>query len=389
MNSKDRMKTAMSRQVPDRAPVMCQLSIGHYLLNTGIPPSRLWFTSEGFAEALITLCRRYRFDGILINLPGRDPNWLKKVAKIEPGPGGSEIVHWQNGDITECPKDDLVKHFPAGGRRFPTLEEVDPEKLYYNELHDECGLKYPFYYGMNPYETNRDSYFPEYLTRTIDIVLREVGDSVSVHAEISSPFTQLMELLDYSTALMSLVDDPEKCQAILDALTEGSIAFGKLQVSRGIDAVVISSPFAGSGFISPAFYRKFVLPYEKRIVGSLKETGVFVYTHTCGSIGDRLPLMAETGVDGIECLDPPPIGDTDLAEAKALLGNRLFIKGNIDPVNTMLTKKPAEVRADARQRLKIGAPGGGYILSTACSVPPYVKPENIQVLVEAAEEGSY
>ena len=57
----------------DRVPVMCQLSVGHYLLNTHVTPVDLWFTSEGFAEALVTLQRRYRFDGILINLLGTDP----------------------------------------------------------------------------------------------------------------------------------------------------------------------------------------------------------------------------------------------------------------------------------------------------------------------------
>ena len=70
MNSRERMALAMQLQVPDRVPVMCQLALGHYFLNTGYAPHEIWFDSEAFAEALVLLQRRYRFDGILVNMPG-------------------------------------------------------------------------------------------------------------------------------------------------------------------------------------------------------------------------------------------------------------------------------------------------------------------------------
>ena len=39
MNSKERVQAAMNLQQPDRVPVMCQLSIGHYLVNCAVSPS--------------------------------------------------------------------------------------------------------------------------------------------------------------------------------------------------------------------------------------------------------------------------------------------------------------------------------------------------------------
>ena len=83
MNSKERIAAAMAMREPDRVPVMCQLALGHYFLNTGIAPHEIWFTSEGFAEAPSTLQRRYRFDGILVNLPGRPPDLLTQVGAID------------------------------------------------------------------------------------------------------------------------------------------------------------------------------------------------------------------------------------------------------------------------------------------------------------------
>jgi len=213
-----------------------------------------------------------------------------------------------------------------------------------------------------------------------------VGESVSVHSEIFSPFTQLMELFGYEQALMHLLDEPKKCLAILAAYARGAADLGVRQARRGVDAVLISSAFAGGGFISPQQYEQFVLPYELEVVREIHRQDVPVYTHTCGEIGDRLELLAATGTDGIDTLDPPPLGSVDLQDAKHRVGDRVFFKGNVDPVNTLLSKSREEVRRDALWRLKVGSPGSGYILSSACSVSPRVPPENLTALVEASRE---
>lgn len=43
-------------------------------------------------------------------------------------------------------------------------------------------------------------------------------------------------------------------------------------------------------------------------------------------------------------------------------------------------------KVDAKQKINLGKPGGGFILSTACSIAPYTKKENIQILARVAEE---
>ena len=162
------------------------------------------------------------------------------------------------------------------------------------------------------------------------------------------------------------------------------IALG--QAERGVDAVKISSPYAGAGYISPAFYRRFVLPFEAEIVRAVRSRGTAVYLHTCGAIGDRLELMADSGASGLECLDPPPLGNVELGEAKKRVGRRVFLKGNIDPVNILLRGGERDVERDALRRLAEGKPGGGYILSTACSIAPRTPPRNIAQLEPLAEK---
>lgn len=386
MNGRERVAAAMRHEPVDRVPVMCQLAIGHYLLNTDIPPAELWFTSEGFSRALVVLADRYRFDGVLINLLGTDPNWMRYVERIETAADGSQTVHFFNGDTARCPADDNAHYMARARSQRPTIQQIDPERIYYDDPHGLGGLKYPFYFGLEPYEPDFDNYWPEYVFRNIDLVQSAAGDRLSVHSEVFSPFTQLMELFGYSEALMHLIDHPDKCHAILAAYTRGTADLAVRQARRGVDAVLISSAFAGAGFISPKQYEQFVMPYEAEVVRQVHAAGVPIYVHTCGNIGDRLERMADTGIDGIDTLDPPPLGSVDLADAKQRVGSRVFFKGNIDPVNTLLAKSRDEVRRDALWRLEVGSPGGGYILSSACSVSPRVKPENLTVLVEASEE---
>jgi uroporphyrinogen decarboxylase len=97
-------------------------------------------------------------------------------------------------------------------------------------------------------------------------------------------------------------------------------------------------------------------------------------------------MIAEAGISGIECLDPPPLGNVELEEAKARVGRKIFIKGNIDPVHTLLFGTQEKVRKDVRSRIEAGMPGGGFILSTACSVAPHTPRDHIQGLAPLAEE---
>ena len=100
--------------------------------------------------------------------------------------------------------------------------------------------------------------------------------------------------------------------------------------------------------------------------------------------------MLATKTCGVDTLDPPPLGTVELADAKQLLSGKAFIKGNLDPVNTMLYGNLETVREAVAERIRIGKPGGGYILSTACSVAPNTPPENIELLTSLAEElGKY
>ena len=387
MTGKERIKLAMNHKKADRVPVFCQLSLGHYMINTPFEPYTIWFNPEVFGNALKMLAERYHFDGILVNLPGRQPDWEKHIVKKE-RKGEETILHWDDGSYSVCPDNDNVHHFPE---QRPTFSEVDPDDLFYIEPHDITGINHPYYYGFSKqHGPHNKDFFPEYLMDTLKYVVKIAGDYYHISSEVFSPFTQLMELFDYSNALIALMDDPKKCEKILENLAEGAAELASLEATTGVDAVLVSSAFAGGGFISRAFYEQFVLPYEKYIVDRIhRETNLPIYVHTCGAIGDRIDLMVKAGYDGIDTMDPPPLGNTEIRDVKREFGDKIFLKGNLDPVNVLLKGTKEQVYDKAVELIHDAGEGGGYILSTACSVAPVASPENIMQLARASEDNPY
>lgn len=393
MNGRERIALTMQHKEPDRVPVMCQLSMGHYSLNGGYSPHEIWYETEAFADATVSLARQYRFDGILVVLVGRPPGYLdQNLLKLETSDEG-EWLTWRNGDRTFFPWDDMPHHHPADEAR-PQRADFnifDPDKGL-DHIDDYLGHTWNVLYHMQdiPGKANPGLFtscpIPEYTFRMFDLVKARAGADLSIHGSIYSPLTHFFELFGYENALIGFITDPGRAHAVLDRLTEHVITYGVALSRHGTDAIDLSSAFVAAPFLSRKMYKEFVVPYERRVTDALKVAGTVVYTHTCGRIGDRLDLMAETGTQGVDTLDPPPLGNGDLAVAKRDFGKQLFFKGNMNSVAILGYKTESEVIAEASNRIEIGKPGAGYILSTACSVAPRVEPWKLELLTPLAEK---
>ena len=397
MNGRERIALTMRHQIPDRVPVMCQLSMGHYSLNGGYRPHEIWYETEAFADATVKLARQYRFDGILVVLPGRPPGYLdRNLISLKEDDNG-QTLNWRNGDCTFFPWDDMPHHYPADTTKPQRADfaSFDPDSDL-DHIDDYLGHTWNVLYHMQdiPEKENpglfMDCPIPEYSWRLFDRVREEAGDDLSIHGSFYSPLTHFFELFGYENALIGFLSDSAKVHAVLDRLTDHVIIYGLALLNRGADALDLSSAFVAAPFLSRKLYQEFVVPYEKRVTEAVKAAGGIVYTHTCGRIGDRLDLMEATGTDGIDTLDPPPLGNGDLAVAKRNFGDRLFFKGNMNSVAILDYETEQEVIAEATNRIEIGKPSAGYILSTACSVAPRVEPWKLELLTPLAEKiGQY
>ncbi len=370
MTGKQRVAAAMSAHrtglLPDRTPVMCQLSLGHMYRYAGIGPTAFWRTSQGLADASAALCDAYGFDGILVSKTGRPAPPAE--VRATPRDGGMEVAY-EDGAVWFYPPDEYPAIVGAAkARRQLTVQDVSE--------------------GDVPRKTLAS--LPPYHADVLAEVIAQRGGTHSVHGEVGTAFEGLLNLFgSYEAGLMALLDGPGLCRGLMRLLNENVLVETAWQCDMAIDAMKLSSPLAGGGLISRAMYEEWVLPYEAAVVDFVhKRAGLPCYIHTCGSIGDRLDLILQTGVDGVECLDPPPLGNVRFTDAVRALAGRAFLKGNIDAVNELSRPVP-EVTALARERIRQAEPlGGAYILSTACSVSPRVPMEHVRALRAAAEQSA-
>jgi uroporphyrinogen-III decarboxylase len=342
--------------------------------NSGIPLIEMYYNTESLAQVFLIMRDMYNFDGILLNtwMP-RD--WKKRYdsIKIRDTTEGNEyilpdgrVLMEINKTLREVNANTQHKAWDAGIH--PSIEDIEPKDVSYHlDYSGEMSLQER-------------------------IVAEGVRHGFSVHGEVGSPVDGLCILLGLENAMIAFLLEPDRCKPLLEGYVSQNFAFAKAQIDVGVDTMKISSPFVGGSFISRECYEEFVVPYEGELVRQIKQycPTMPIYTHTCGFIGDRLELMQSTGIDGIECMDPPPLGDTELSDAKKRVGDKLFLKGNMDSVNVLLHATPDILDEYVKQMIADGGSGGGYILSSACSVAPEVDPEIMKLLVPLAEKyGTY
>lgn len=370
---RERVLAAMNLQKPDRVPLMCQFSIGSMMQQLKPSPAEFWYDGELFAIGLVELCKRFNFDGILVSLHGHSPNWREKVLSFkELEEGKQELIFEDRRELHSWTDLPMVKYF---NKSLPkSIDEIDVDKDVPDVI-DYIPVSQNLYFKIDK----------EHPFDIFDFLREMVGDKYSIHGEITSPFDYLLDLLGYEQALVSLIMNPDKCKEILQKFTNGITRLAEEMCKYDIDAIKISSPFAGMGFISPEHYQEFVLPYESQFIKKIRGCGKHVYIHTCGHIDDRLELMQQSGASGLECLDPEPVGNVDLNDAFNRIGDKMFIKGNIDSINSLLYADDAKAEKDVLKIIETGKNGKGFILSTACSIAPMVSAERLQILSNLVE----
>ena len=367
----------MCMERPERFPVMCQMANGHTIINTGVDPIDYFLDGALWADCLIRMRSLYDFDGVLCHKPGRVHGLMAQVERMDRD-AESPTLYLQDGARIECTRDDDAYYKATDEFAWPDIEELDLDNLL--SWAPESYKAFQASKATLPID-DPDS-FEEHVFDTLDLVIAALGDDFSVHAEVRAPFDHFLNILGMENGLMYLLTHAARCAELLDVTAGWSVALAVAQVRRGAEAIKISSPFAGNAFLSREMYCDFIQPYEARIAAAVKAEGAAVYTHTCGAIGDRLDLLCGAGVTGIECLDPPPLGDVDINEAVEMLRDKIFIKGNVDPVNTLLRGDSRKIDEDIGRILAAAENMKGFILSSACSVAPPTPPDNLKRMVE-------
>jgi hypothetical protein len=133
-------------------------------------------------------------------------------------------------------------------------------------------------------------------------------------------------------------------------------------------------------FMSDKQFETFYWPSLRKVLLAMIEEGLVPMPFAEGRYNSRLKQIADTPKSGIVWY----FDQTDMAEAKRILGNICCIVGNV-PTSTVLTGTPEMVKESCRKLIKTCAPGGGYILAGGASIDKG-NMANLRAMMEAAYE---
>ena len=145
-----------------------------------------------------------------------------------------------------------------------------------------------------------------------------------------------------------LADHPDEVAALIRVMHERELEAFAILADGPWDSVTLVEN-TSTFYISPRVYEDYNMPHQRAFVEAIQAAGKPAILHMCGHVHGLLPLIRETGCDGIHALTPPPTGDTPWEEALDVLGEDLIIFGALDP--TIFAAGPVEHIGPALDRL--------------------------------------
>ena len=240
-----------------------------------------------------------------------------------------------------------------------------------------------------------------YVMDAVRTIRRELKGQVPLIGFAGSPWTLATYMIqggssrDFRESKTLMATNPDVLHALLDKLAQSVTLYLNAQIRAGAQAIQIFDSWGGA--LSHGAYRKFSLRYMQQIVdGLIRENDgrrVPITLFTKGG-GQWLEAMADTGADALG-LD----WTTDLGEARARVGHRVALQGNMDP--SMLYAPLPRIEQEVEQLLasyasawtpELGvSAGSGHVFNLGHGIEQFVDPAHAGAFIEAvvAKSGKY
>ena len=213
---------------------------------------------------------------------------------------------------------------------------------------------------------------------------------MKITAILGKVFTCAWWLMGLEGMSMALVDEPGLVPRVLEKV--GKFQFRVFENMLRFDSVgavwhADDIAFSTQLLVSPLILREHVFPWYKEMNRIAHDKGRLAVYHSDGAVQAVVEDIIGCGFDGLNPIEPKAM---DINEMKRKYGARISLLGNIDLIYTLTRGTPEEVRAEVRRRIHDLAPGGGYAVASANSLPEYVPLANFNAMREATfEYGKY
>jgi uroporphyrinogen decarboxylase len=194
---------------------------------------------------------------------------------------------------------------------------------------------------------------------------------------------------DYRLVKSMLYSRPDLMHRILDVNAQAVAAYLNAQIDAGAQAVMVFDSWGG--VLADGAFQSFSLAYTERVVRALKREAdgrpVPVIVFTKGG-GLWLEQIAAIGADVVG-LD----WTVNLGRARAAVGDRVALQGNLDP-NVLFAPPEAVAREAVAVLDSFGPPRrhdgrwDGHVFNLGHGISQYTPPEHVAALVEAVHAHS-
>ena len=183
---------------------------------------------------------------------------------------------------------------------------------------------------------------------------------------------------DFGRIKRMMLDEPELLKELLALLAAGIRRYLEAQLAAGADAVQIFDTWGG--VLDPDHYRRFSLDPMFDIVSTMRREGAPVIVFSKGA-NHALGDLADIGADVVG-LD----WTVDIGRARAEIGDRVALQGNMDP--SFLYAEPEQIRAQAVSILKKYGRGPGHVFNLGHGIFPDVPVEHARTLIRTVQNDS-
>ncbi|ANF56677.1 uroporphyrinogen decarboxylase [Halotalea alkalilenta] len=226
----------------------------------------------------------------------------------------------------------------------------------------------------------------DYVIEAVRVIRRELNDRLPLIGFSGSPWTLATYMVEggpskeFRYIKGMLYGDPHALHALLSLLATAVTDYLNAQILAGAQAVQIFDTWGG--VLSTPAYQAFSLDYMRRIVDGLirehqgRKVPVILFTKHGGQWLERI---GESGCDAVG-LD----WTTELGDARARVGDRLALQGNLDP--GVLFGAPSMIRAEVARTLASFGHGPGHVFNLGHGISQFTPPENVDVFLSALHE---
>jgi uroporphyrinogen decarboxylase len=202
---------------------------------------------------------------------------------------------------------------------------------------------------------------------------------------LHAPFDVASLVHNLTDLMMDLIIHPAEVHQMMEIVTESCIAYMQAQwdVTGGTMTQIMVADDVG-GQLSPKHWWEFSGKYIKKVLEAAPEGAVRI-VHNCLKTSHILEMYPDTGADALQ-MDP----EIDIADAKARIGDKMALIGNMHQLKTLQHGTPEEVELECKGMIRKAGRGGGYILSASGCLSKETPLENLDAMVRAAEKyGTY